>query len=46
MYSFANHGWVTTVGTVLIGPWLLALGKKAAGSNHATLFNLQAAGYR
>jgi UMF1 family MFS transporter len=40
MYSFANHGWVTTVGTVLIGPWLLALGKKAAGSNHATLFNL------
>jgi UMF1 family MFS transporter len=40
MYSFANHGWVTTVGTVLIGPWLLALGKKASGSNHATLFDL------
>ncbi|HVX47508.1 MAG TPA: MFS transporter [Mycobacteriales bacterium] len=38
MYSFANHAWVTTVGTVLIGPWLLALAKKAAGSGHATLF--------
>lgn len=37
-YAFANHGWVTTVGTVLIGPWLLALAKKDAGSSHATLF--------
>lgn len=50
MYSFANHGWVTTVGTVLIGPWLLALGKNAAGSNDATLFaifgwHLSAAAY-
>ena len=25
MYSWANHGWETTVATVLIGPWLLAL---------------------
>jgi len=25
MYAWANHGWVTTVSTVLIGPWLLAL---------------------
>lgn len=25
MYSWANHAWVTTVATVLIGPWLLAL---------------------
>ncbi len=40
MYSFANHAWVTTVGTVLIGPWLLALAKSAAGSSHATLFSL------
>lgn len=39
-YAFANHGWVTTVGTVLIGPWLLALGKSAAGSEHATLFSV------
>jgi UMF1 family MFS transporter len=40
MYSFANHAWVTTVGTVLIGPWLLALAKSAAGSSHATLFSI------
>jgi UMF1 family MFS transporter len=40
MYSFANHAWVTTVGTVLIGPWLLALAKSAAGSSDATLFSL------
>ena len=25
MYSWANHGWETTVSTVLAGPWLLAL---------------------
>jgi UMF1 family MFS transporter len=25
MYAWANHGWETTVSTVLIGPWLLAL---------------------
>ncbi len=25
MYSWANHGWETTVSTVLVGPWLLAL---------------------
>jgi MFS transporter, UMF1 family len=24
-YSWANHGWETTVATVLAGPWLLAL---------------------
>jgi MFS transporter, UMF1 family len=28
MYSWANHGWETTVGTVLAGPWLLALATK------------------
>ncbi|HEY6740299.1 MAG TPA: MFS transporter [Actinopolymorphaceae bacterium] len=37
MYSWANHGWVTTVGTVLIGPWLLSLATSAAGSGSATL---------
>jgi MFS transporter, UMF1 family len=25
MYAWANHAWETTVSTVLIGPWLLAL---------------------
>lgn len=25
MYAWANHGWETTVATVLAGPWLLAL---------------------
>ena len=24
-YSWANHGWETTVATVLVGPWLLSL---------------------
>jgi UMF1 family MFS transporter len=39
MYSWANHGWVTTVSTVLIGPWLLALATvHRAGS--ATLFSV------
>jgi MFS transporter, UMF1 family len=28
MYSWANHGWETTVSTVLAGPWLLALATK------------------
>lgn len=39
-YAWANHGWVTTVGTVLIGPWLLALAKNDAGSGRATLFSI------
>jgi UMF1 family MFS transporter len=39
-YAWANHGWVTTVGTVLIGPWLLALAKSDAGSGRATLFSI------
>jgi UMF1 family MFS transporter len=39
MYSWANHGWETTVSTVLIGPWLLALATKhRAGSS--TLFSV------
>lgn len=44
MYSFANHAWVTTVGTVLIGPWLDSLAKNAAGGSNHTLvqvFGLQ-----
>lgn len=40
LYAFANHGWVTTVGTVLIGPWLLTLAKHDAGSGRATLFSI------
>jgi MFS transporter, UMF1 family len=40
MYAWANHGWVTTVGTVLIGPWLLALATTAAGSARGTLFTV------
>ena len=39
-YAWANHGWVTTVGTVLIGPWLLALAKNDVGSGRATLFSI------
>jgi MFS transporter, UMF1 family len=39
MYAWANHGWVTTVGTVLIGPWLLALATFHAG-DHTTLFRV------
>ncbi|MGI8697053.1 MAG: MFS transporter [Mycobacteriales bacterium] len=40
MYSFANHGWVTTVGTVLIGQWLLSLAKNTAGGSGRTLFGV------
>lgn len=40
MYGFSNHGWVTTVGTVLIGPWLLALATSAAGNAHNSLFSV------
>jgi MFS transporter, UMF1 family len=36
-YSWANHGWETTVSTVLIGPWLLALAT-AHRAGSATLF--------
>jgi MFS transporter, UMF1 family len=39
MYSWANHGWETTVGTVLAGPWLLALATKHR-NRHATLFSV------
>lgn len=39
MYSWANHGWETTVSTVLAGPWLLALATKHRG-RHATLFSV------
>jgi UMF1 family MFS transporter len=39
MYSWANHGWETTVATVLAGPWLLALATKHH-SRHATLFSV------
>jgi UMF1 family MFS transporter len=39
MYAFANHGWVTTVGTVLIGPWLLALATHN-GTDRTVLFRL------
>lgn len=39
MYAWANHGWVTTVGTVLIGPWLLALATYH-GSDKTVLFRL------
>ncbi|MFD9944898.1 MFS transporter [Nonomuraea sp. NPDC059023] len=41
-YSWANHGWVGPVVTVLIGPWLLALAVEAAGSGRATLFSIGA----
>jgi UMF1 family MFS transporter len=37
MYAFANHGWVTTVGTVLIGPWLLSLATHN-GTDRTVLF--------
>ena len=39
MYSWANHGWETTVSTVLIGPWLLALAT-AHRAGSATLFGV------
>jgi UMF1 family MFS transporter len=39
MYAWANHGWVTTVGTVLIGPWLLALATHH-GSDKTVLFRI------
>jgi MFS transporter, UMF1 family len=39
MYSWADHGWVTTVGTVLIGPWLLSLATYHA-TDHTTLFRI------
>src|SRR2546421_16845 len=39
-YAWANHGWVTTVRTVLIGPWLLALARNDVGSGRATLFSI------
>jgi UMF1 family MFS transporter len=37
MYSWANHGWVTTVATVLIGPWLLALATRDRPSSAVLL---------
>jgi MFS transporter, UMF1 family len=39
MYAWANHGWVTTVGTVLIGPWLLALATHH-GTDRTVLFRV------
>jgi UMF1 family MFS transporter len=39
MYAWANHGWVTTVGTVLIGPWLLALATHH-GNDKTVLFRI------
>lgn len=39
MYAWANHGWETTVSTVLIGPWLLALAT-AHRPGSATLFSV------
>ena len=39
MYAWANHGWVTTVGTVLIGPWLLALATHHR-NGHSVLLHL------
>ena len=39
MYSWANHGWETTVSTVLIGPWLLALATEHRPGS-ATLFSV------
>jgi MFS transporter, UMF1 family len=39
MYSWANHGWETTVATVLAGPWLLALATKGR-SRHTALFTV------
>jgi UMF1 family MFS transporter len=39
MYAWANHGWVTTVGTVLIGPWLLALATHH-GTDKTVLFRI------
>ena len=38
-YSWANHGWETTVATVLAGPWLLALVTKHH-HRHSTLVGL------
>jgi MFS transporter, UMF1 family len=39
MYSWANHGWETTVATVLAGPWLLALATKHR-NRQSTLFSV------
>lgn len=39
-YAWANHGWVGPVGTVLIGPWLLALAVAATGSGRLVLFSI------
>jgi UMF1 family MFS transporter len=39
MYSWANHGWETTVSTVLAGPWLLALATRHHRRG-ATLFTV------
>lgn len=39
MYAWANHGWVTTVGTVLIGPWLLTLATHH-GTDRTVLFRI------
>lgn len=33
LYAWANHGWSTPVGAVLIGPWMLALAVHAAGKD-------------
>ena len=45
LYGWANHGWVTTVSTVLIGPWLLALATHHR-SGSATLFSVGPFGVR
>jgi len=39
MYSWANHGWETTVATVLAGPWLLSLATKHH-PKHSILFSV------
>jgi MFS transporter, UMF1 family len=39
-YNWANHAWAAPVAAVLIGPWMLALAKKAFGSDRATLLAL------
>jgi UMF1 family MFS transporter len=39
MYAWANHGWETTVSTVLIGPWLLSLATRHRPGS-ATLFRV------
>ena len=39
-YNWANHAWAAPVAAVLIGPWMLALAKHAAGGDRGVLLAL------